>query len=255
MPQMMSALTAIESRKVEEKVRKKEELLKEYNKTEYKHLNIYYLELDKELLPATKNALERGIILNEKFFGSYNKPYDVVLFKNNSQIESFSNLDYAIGFNADSMNMLGILPEDREAILNNVPPMVWLYNKNIIHEYTHYVLEQKLMDLEISKKDIPYWFFEGVAEYLGSDSHDHYNIDAKILPIKQLSTYTQWDHYRTNPEYDIYLQSYLTIRYLIKKNDNKIINEILIQTQIKGDFDEGFKSATGMDINNLSGIY
>lgn len=108
MPQLVSALTAIEREEGEEIARKKEELLKEYNKTEYKHLNIYYLELDKELLPATKTALERGIILNEKFIGSYNKPYDVVLFENNSQIESFSNLDYAIGLNADSMNMLGI---------------------------------------------------------------------------------------------------------------------------------------------------
>ncbi|WP_342567457.1 collagenase [Psychrobacillus sp. FSL K6-4046] len=133
--------------------------------------------------------------------------------------------------------------------------MVWLYNKNIIHEYTHNVLEQKLTELEIPKKEIPYWFFEGVAEYIGSDDQDHYNIDAKILPVNQLSTYTQWDRYRTNPEYDVYLQSYLTIRYLINKFDNEIINEILIQTQIKGDFDEGFKSATGMDINNLSGIY
>ena len=247
----MSALTTLE--RVEED--RKEELLKEYNKIEYKHLTIYYLESDKELLPATKTALERGIILNEKLIGTYNNPYDIVLFKDKDQIESFSNLEYAIGFNSISMNMLGILPENREAILNNIGPTVWLYNKNVIHEYTHYVLTQKLTELELTDRDIPLWFSEGIAEYIGSNGMDQSNIDAKIVPIKQLSTYTQWNSYRINPEYDIYLQSYLTVRYLINSFDNGIINEILIQTQINGDFDEGFQSATGLDINNLSSIY
>ncbi|WP_391204509.1 peptidase MA family metallohydrolase [Psychrobacillus sp. L4] len=250
-PQLMSALTSLE--RVEKD--KKEELLKEYNKMEYKHLTIYYLESDKELLPATKTALERGIILNEKLIGSYNKPYDVVLFKNNDQIESFSNLEYAIGFNSISMNMLGILPENREGILNNIGPTVWLYNKNVIHEYTHYVLTQKLTELELTDGDIPLWFSEGIAEYIGSDGIDYSNIDTKIVPIKQLSTYAQWNSYRINPEYDIYLQSYLTVRYLINNFGNAIINEIIIQTQIKGNFDEGFQSATGLVIDNLSSIY
>ena len=113
---------------------KKQELLRDYNKEDFQHVTIYFLDSDKGLLPATKKALTKGMEINEELIGSYHKPLDVVLFSNNEQIETFSGLDYAIGFHSASQNMLGILPENREGILNDVGPTIWLFNNNVIHE-------------------------------------------------------------------------------------------------------------------------
>ncbi|MCM3744310.1 collagenase [Sporosarcina luteola] len=247
-PQLLSSFIDLE--KIDED--RKEELLEGYNHISFEHLTIHYLESDKELLLATKNALNHGIKLNQKIIGSYNKPYDVVIFKNNHEIESFSGLEYAIGFNSPSMNMFGVLPENREGLIKNVGPTVWLFNKNVMHEYTHYVFTQKLSELEINYSDIPLWFSEGIAEYIGMNGMEAPNTLSKIVPLNELTTHEQWNNYRTDPLYDIYLQSNLAIQFLINEYGSDVINKILFQTQMKGDFEVGFQSVTGLDVSNLS---
>ncbi|MFJ7826648.1 collagenase [Psychrobacillus sp. NPDC096623] len=247
-PQLLSSFIDLE--KVEED--RKEELLEGYNHINFEHLTIYYLESDKELLLATKNALDYGIKLNQQIIGSYNKPYDVVIFKNNNEIESFSGLEYSTGFNSPSMNMFGILPENREGIIKNVGPTVWLYNKNIMHEYTHYVFTQKLSELEMNDSDIPLWFSEGIAEYIGMNGMEVPNTLSKIVPLNELTTHEQWNTYRTDPLYDIYLQSNLAIQFIINEYGSDVINKILIQTQIQREFEVGFQNVTGLDVSNLS---
>ena len=119
----------------------KETLIKGREKMGYKHLSIYYSDSDKELLPATKDSLERAIELTTSLFGSrYSKPYDLIIFKSKYEIESFSDLESVSGLNSPSLNMIGILPENKEGIIEAIPPLVWNYKSNIMHEYTHYVL-------------------------------------------------------------------------------------------------------------------
>jgi len=227
---------------------RKQELLRDYNKEDFQHVTIYFSDSDKELLPATKEALTKGMKINEKLLGSYNIPLDVVLFSNNEQIEAFSGLDYAIGFHSASQNMLGILPENREGILNDVGPTIWLYDNNVIHEYTHYVLAQRLSELRLDDTDIPKWFSEGVADHFGSDGHVQPTLDSEIIPLRRLSTVEGWNEYRTNPTYDIYYQSSYYIQSLAEEFGSTIFDEILIETEKTGDFQKGFQRATKMDM-------
>ena len=230
---------------------RKQELLTDLNKADFQHVTIYYSDSDKELLPATKEALTKGMKINEQLLGSYHKPLDVVLFSTNEQIEVFSGLDYAIGFHAADLNMVGILPENREGILNDVGPTIWLYNNNVIHEYTHYALTQRLSELRLDDTDIPKWFSEGMAVYFGSDGHTQSTIDTEIIPLARLSTREGWNEYRTNPTYDIYYQSSYYIQSLAEEFGSTIFNEILTETKKTGDFQKGFQHATKMDLQEF----
>jgi hypothetical protein len=230
----------------------KQELINDREKIEFKHLSIYYTDVDEKLLPATKSSVNRAIELNEHLFGSnYTKPYDLIIFNSKFEIESFSGLEYSIGVNSPQLNMFGILPENKEGLIEGIPPLIWKYKSNIIHEYTHYVFSQKLTELGLTGQDIPLWFSEGIAVYVGNDDMDISILESKILPLNQLSTYKQWNNYRIDPLYDVYLQSYLAVRFLINRHGDDIINQILIQTQITDDFEEGFRRATGFEIDHF----
>lgn len=232
--------------------RKKERLIKERFKVDYKHLSIYYSESDKGLLPITKDTLDQAIQLNENLFGSnYDQPYDILIFNNNSDIEDFCSLEYAIGCHSARTNTIGVLAENKQDIINNIEYEVGGYKKNFLHEYTHYVFTQKINEFGLTDHDIPLWFSEGLAEFIGYDNMDIPKIDAEFLPLQQLTTYKQWNGYRTDIRYDVYLQSYLAIKFLISKYGMDIINQILIETKLEGGFEEGFRGATGLNLTDF----
>ena len=233
---------------------RKVDLITERNKTEYEHLTIYYLDSDRDLLPATKESLKRAMELNNTLFGpNYTKPYDVIIFSSSDEIESFSGLEYAIGIHSPEFNMFGILPEDKEGIIENITPLVWNYKSNIIHEYTHYVFTQKISEIGLTKEDFPLWFSEGVAKYVDSDEESGrlLELSPKVLSLNELSTSEQWNNYRTDIQYDIYLQSQKAIYFLIDEYGVDIINKIIMETKSKGEFEEGLQSATNISIKNL----
>lgn len=236
--------------KVDKKQR--EDLLNGRTKLEYKHISIYYLDSDKHLLPATKVSLERAMELNKSLFGtSYIKPYDVVIFNTKDEIESYSGLGHAIGYNAPNLNLFGILPEDKEGIIEGIPPLVWNFKSNIIHEYSHYVFEQKIAEVGLTDSDIPLGFSEGIAEYIASDGNYISEINSKIVSFHELFNYDHWNEYRTDNQYDIYLQSEKAIYFLINEFGINIINKIIMETNVKGGFEEGLQSTTKMNITDL----
>ncbi|MGB5945827.1 peptidase MA family metallohydrolase [Paenisporosarcina sp.] len=232
----------------------KEELISDFNKKKYEHLLIYYSESDRELIPATKESLKRAMELNNSLFGpTYTKPYDVIIFSSTNQIESFSGLEYAIGIHSPEFNMIGILPENKEGIFEDIPPLVWNYKSNIMHEYTHYVFTQKISEGGLSNNDIPLWFSEGVAEYVASDglSGRVLELGPKVVSLNELSTFEQWNTYRTDNRYDVYLQSEKAIYYLINEYGIGIIDRIILETNSNGGFEEGLQRATNINIKNL----
>lgn len=121
-----------------------------------------------------------------------------------------------------------------------------------MHEYTHYVFTQKNSEFGLTDKDIPLCFSEGVAEYIGYDDAEISETDSTILPFNQLTTYKQWNNYRIDIQYDVYLQSYLAIRFLVNEYGNNIINQIINETKTNGGFEKGFQNATGLRVNELS---
>ncbi|MFF2447848.1 peptidase MA family metallohydrolase [Neobacillus sp. NPDC058068] len=232
---------------------KKQVLTKERESIKYKHLTIFYLKSDLELLPETKSALERAIQLNENLFDiNDNQPSEIIIFKNMDEIESLSKMEYANGFYSERGKLIGIVPEIKEGEID-----LWNYKKTLMHEYTHDVFWQKVDGLGLTYEDFPYWFLEGIAEYVGYDDLDIdikiSNIHTPFVPLKQLTTYKQWNQYRINSDYNVYLQSYVVIKFLVHEYGNEIINKILIETKYKGVFEAGLESATGININTLEG--
>lgn len=231
---------------------KKEKKINELNKTEYKHLSIYYSDSDIDLLSITKQTLDLAMNLNQELFNViYTNPYDIIIFESKNDIETFSGLEHAIGFNSPELNTIGILPENKEALLKEVPPIIWNYQKNILHEYTHYFFSQRLIDLGLSEDTIPFWFKEGISEYIGFNGVTVTNLDTPIVPLSKLSTSEQWNVYRTNPEYNVYLQSYLSVNLLIMEYGVNIINDILLETQKENDFENGLFKATNLHLSDL----
>ncbi|WP_211270683.1 hypothetical protein [Paenisporosarcina indica] len=237
--------------------KEKEDLIKDRKKIEFKHLSIYYSDSDSKLLPATKDSLARAMELNNSLFGSsYTQPYDLIIFSSKSEIESFSGLDYAIGINSPINNLFGVLPENKEGIIEDIPPLVWNYKSNIMHEYTHYVFTQKISEIGLINEDFPLWFSEGVAEYIGSDGESGFVLELgpKIVSFNELTTNEQWNKYRTDIQYDVYLQSEKAIHFLINDYGIGIIKKIIVETSSKGGFEEGLQSATNINIKKLDGF-
>ncbi|MGE8081383.1 hypothetical protein [Peribacillus loiseleuriae] len=234
--------------------KEKEDLINDRKKIEYKHLSIYYSDSDKKLLPATKDSLERAMELNNSLFGSsYTQPYDLIIFSSTNEIESFSSLDYAIGINSPDYNMFGVLPENKEGIIEDIPPLVRNYKSNIMHEYTHYVFTQKISEIGLTNDDFPLWFSEGIAVYIGADIEAGrlLEIGPKVVPLNELTTNDQWNQYRTDIQYDVYLQSEKAIYFLINEYGIGIINKIILETGSKKGFQEGLQSATNINIKKL----
>ncbi|MCH4827945.1 peptidase MA family metallohydrolase [Planococcus halocryophilus] len=230
----------------------KKEILKEYNKrVEYKHLTMYYTTQDESLIPLTQNAIDRGIELNSKFIGSYNEPLDLVLLKNREDLANIVGSEQSSGFHSIDMNMTGILPEDREALANGAPPMIWAYKSTVKHEYTHFVLEHKFNDLGISLEEVPYWFTEGFAEYIGAEEDSITVMEQELLPLEEITTADQWRKHHENLDYNIYLQSYIAVRFLIHTYGEKVILDILTETSITNNFESSFKNVTGIEIDEL----
>ncbi|PSL41039.1 collagenase [Planomicrobium soli] len=227
------------------------ETLKNYNSIEYKHFTLHYSDQDKNLLPLTKAAINRGIELNSKFIGSYSEPNDIVLFKTSEEMDSVSGLDHASGFHSMEMNMTGIVPEDREALANGSPPVIWEYNKTVMHEYTHFVMGHKFSELGLSLEDIPYWFNEGFAEYIGNEEMSITIMEQERLPLKEVTTAEQWRNNRLDSNYNIYLQSYIAVRHLIHTYGDTVILDLLNETQATKDFNSAFKNVTEIEIDDF----
>lgn len=231
----------------------KKAIMKGREKTGYKHLSIFYTAPDEQLLPITQKSLNRAIELNDVLFGSgYSKPYDFIIFSDRTEIESFSGLDYAIGIYSTDYNFFGIIPENKEGIIENIEPLVWNYQSNIIHEYTHYVFAQKIDENGLASTDFPFWFSEGVAEYLAYDSEAGRQLEVPtVIPLNELITVDQWNKYRTETAYDIYLQSEKAIYFLVDKFGPDIINKIILGTGMNNSFLDGFERATNITIEEL----
>lgn len=229
----------------------KKELLKDYDeRVEHRHLTMYYSDQDENLVPLTQNAIDRGIELNNKFIGSYSEPLDLVLLKSREDVERV-DMSIGNGLYSHEMNLAMIVPEDREALAAGPGPMEWDYNKQVMHEYTHYILGHKFIELGLSQGEIPYWFAEGFAEYIGSEEMSTTFMEKKLLPLREITTSEQWRTYDLNPNYNIYLQSYIAVRFLIHTYGDKVISAILKETSTTKDFKSAFKNVTGIEIEEF----
>lgn len=199
-----------------------QELLKSKEMTRFRQVSMYYSEREKPLLKLTKQTLNDAADLNRMLFQNLRlHGIDLVFFSSPKEIEAFSKLSNITGFYSDETRMIGLLPEERERLLKGEGFAVFLYERVLIHEYTHYAFHEKLRELGSEPEDYPLWFHEGVAEWAAAHDTAYVRALPSVVPFAKLKTDRQWQKMREEDEADIYLQSYYMIDEVVRKKRQK----------------------------------
>ncbi|NME06205.1 hypothetical protein [Psychrobacillus sp. BL-248-WT-3] len=243
----------IQDKKEEERIA---EFLKDYSKVDVQHVTIHYMDFDEELLPTTKVALERGIELNNEMLGQFNDSVDLIIFPNKADRINLFGIGHFINNNDNPYyNTVNIFPADREEIFPDMAPADLLY-KNVIHDYTQFVINQRLDELSLSVSYIPSWFIVGVGEYISNVGKETPPLETEAVRLSSLnSKIAGLGDDDENAKYNGYVQSHLTIKYLVDEFGPGIINEILIETEEEKSFNKAFPTITGIDLFSVPNIY
>ncbi|MEK5100020.1 MULTISPECIES: peptidase MA family metallohydrolase [Bacillus] len=229
-----------------------QELLKSKEMTRFRQVNMYYSEREKPLLKLTKQTLNDAADLNRMLFQNLRvHGIDLVFFSSPKEIEAFSKLSNITGFYSDETRIIGLLPEERERLFKGEGFAVFLYERVLIHEYTHYAFHEKLRELGSEPEDYPLWFHEGVAEWAAAHDTAYVRALPSVVPFAKLKTDRQWQKMREEDEADIYLQSYYMIDELVRKKGKSVILDIMKETAEGHTFEQGFKAAVSEDISQF----
>ncbi|MFP5109246.1 peptidase MA family metallohydrolase [Neobacillus sp. C211] len=238
-----------------------EKKLKKDHKTQkIKQITLYYGTNQKDILPLTKETIDRAEKLTKKYLGEYQgRPVDFI-FMDSNQLQRFSKLNDISGSYSDFEKVIAVDLEDAEVgnILNKNETSLYLFQKSILHEYTHYATYRVLDEIGTKAKidDFPVWFIEGIAEYIGENEEnlDYHSFGTHFIELTKLNTEKEWQFARSlksekgeNP----YFQGYFTIAFLINTYGDNIISSLLKETSNTQDFYQTLESFTGKDIVEL----
>ncbi|TWT01777.1 collagenase [Planomicrobium sp. CPCC 101079] len=225
--------------------------LKETNLQEdHHHVSIYYESDFSNLLPLTKETLDWAMERNEELFGELDEQdLDIIVFENEEDISQLSDLKNISGFYSEFERLLGIIYYNKESVLDGDELALYRFQKNILHEYTHYAFERKIDKTKADDSTLyPVWFHEGIAEYVGNDTfrveHSYY----QDVPLEELTTHDQWQKARFIDKANVYEQSYFAIKYLVDRYGEESLNELVESVGKTGDFEKSFKQLTGMTV-------
>ncbi|MCO4851521.1 hypothetical protein [Bacillus vallismortis] len=230
----------------------KEQVTKHMKKESFKQTDIYYTSEEKSLLPLTKETLEYAVSINQIMIGYSNqKPIDIIFFPNEKLMEDYSGLLDVVGFYSEREQLIGLLPEEKKKLLEGDEVAVYLYQRLLIHEYTHHAFHQKLKELEADPEAFPLWFHEGLSEWMANDELLLGSVTFSVVPFDRLQTDQDWQEARVEYETDVYLQSFYMVNELTDKYGKDIISEMIKETAKEGDFTKGFKSATNESLDQF----
>ncbi|MBT2691653.1 hypothetical protein [Bacillus sp. ISL-55] len=96
----------------------------------------------------------------------------------------------------------------------------------------------------------PLWFIEGIAEYVASDQTGvHYDVNQyKILPLESITWGDGWKEARQIETADPYMQSYLSVNYLIQVYGEDILVELIQKTNNTEGFNTVLEKITGTPV-------
>ncbi|HZH58846.1 MAG TPA: hypothetical protein VEY70_04560 [Metabacillus sp.] len=223
--------------------------------TTYRHVDIYYEPHEAELIPIIEDSIDKADELTTAIFGEVkDNQIDLILHSSTEELYEKTSLIETMGYFDDPNNIIGIAITDLSNILSDEMPQSFYFQSTILHEYTHYRLQAFIKQQGLYVYRIPLWFHEGVAEYIGM-----YNVAHRYYPFQEiefvnLDSHHDWEKYRLE-KYDVYLQSYYGIKYLVDQYGESMIKTIIIETAKENDFDKGFLKATGITIEELQELY
>lgn len=126
--------------------------------------------------------------------------------------------------------------------------------RNIIHEYTHHIVNYYCKENDINKYNIPTWFEEGVAEYtsmIHNTGELIYVVDIdKKVDFRNLGNSNKEISDMINNGYNVYGQSYLVIKDIVKEKGIDIIMNILNDSKYM-EFYDAFEKNVGKSIEDI----
>lgn len=126
--------------------------------------------------------------------------------------------------------------------------------RNIIHEYTHHIVNYYCKENDINKYNIPTWFEEGIAEYtsmIHNEGELIYVVDIdKRADFRNLGNSNEEISNMINEGYNVYGQSYLVIKEIVKENGIDIIMNILNDSK-NMEFYDAFEKNVGKSIEDI----
>jgi hypothetical protein len=218
-------------------------------KHEYQHVSIFYQEQNEKFIPLTVETLEWAEEVSSGILGSYEKRPTDLIFMDREHLQKLSDLDGVSGFysNFDKVMGIHVHPDNVESILetplNN-------FQRPILHEYAHFATFRKIEEAGAFPDLFPQWFIEGIAEYVASDRTEvHYDINQyKILPLESITWGDGWKEARQIETADPYMQSYLSVSYLIQVYGKDILVELIQKTNDTEGFYTVLEKITGKPI-------
>lgn len=222
---------------------------------QYQNFTIYYKLHEKELLPIIERAIDKADYLTSGLLGPVkDNEIDFILHASSDELYQETSLIKTMGYFDDPNDIVGIAITDLDEITADRMPGSFYFQSTIMHEYTHYRLQAFIKEQGLFVYRIPLWFHEGVAEYIGMYDVKHRYYPFKDTSFENLVTHKEWEKFRLD-NYDVYLQSYYAIRYIVDTYGETIIKEIIEETAKVNDFNKGFAKATGISIDDLQTIY
>lgn len=221
----------------------------------YQNFTIYYKPHEKELLPIIERAIDKADYLTSGLLGAVkDNEIDFIIHASSDELYKETLLIKTMGYFDDPNDIVGIAITDLDEITADRMPGSFYFQSTIMHEYTHYRLQAFIKEQGLFVYRIPLWFHEGVAEYIGMYDVKHRYYPFKDTSFENLVTHKEWEKFRLD-NYDVYLQSYYAIRYIVDTYGETIIKEIIEETAKVNDFNKGFAKATGISIDDLQTIY
>ncbi|WKA56153.1 tetratricopeptide repeat protein [Planococcus shixiaomingii] len=187
-------------------------------------ITYFYRITDEQLVEQFDSLLleEQGIF--DQYFGKQKNgenPLAIELHENKKAMHPGSLLEGAGGYYNELTETLHIDIEQK------------FWGDLLLHEYTHYRIDQFLTEHGIASGNTPQWFQEGVSEFMGSGRGE---LASHYKPMKTVDFHLLDDnggfHASASGNFDPYKQGWWAVDSLVQNYGEKTISELLLSESI-----------------------
>lgn len=217
--------------------------LKKYEIDNYTFL--YDTQESKDDILFIKNTLDANKDTILKFLEINKEPNITIRILSKFNKKHSDALGY-VYFHNNIINIVNTSAHNQLIYSNNLNMTNDIFQETLLHEYTHALINQKLIEKKIYPNKVPFWFNEGIAEYIGKLSTDN------TIPVSSNSNIkpTELDELFESNSSKFYKESSIYINNLVTNYSPKIISDILNYLEYLN-FESALEKAT---LNSLDEI-
>lgn len=230
------------------------EFIKNYPVLEYKHIRFIYHPDTENTVNEIINSIKDINEIEKEIFGDYitkTKNLDVIVLRNSKDfIRLNPSFSETVAGSYDSTNNTAMIYQERENFNDDEFFMIGTFT----HEYIHYLLDLFLTENDLNDNEIPFWYKEGICEYVSKRIVNTLQIRDEIdynVNFTDLHTSEEW--ITVSETTDVYYLARTAIEYIVgHQGDIKSLSEILLDQRETGSFEESFNSITELNLNTLN---